>query len=254
MIFQNSQDSLDPRQSVARILQEAAAVVGSGGADAPLSPSDALSRVGLSSSYLKRRASQLSGGQAQRVAIARAIATRPSLLILDEPVSALDVSLQSQILNLLIDLQRETGTSYLFVTHDLAVARQVADRVAVMHDGRIIELGSAQDVLAGPAHPYTRALIDAVPRLGTRGPAPAAESTAEPATVDSDLDEIGRTGCAYRPRCVTWLAQGKPAVCVDVAPQLELFGTSPTGHDARCHFALPADETSRRGGRVRVRR
>jgi oligopeptide transport system ATP-binding protein len=122
-----------------------------------------LERVGLSSEHYDRYPHEFSGGQRQRIGIARALALRPTLIVADEPVSALDVSIRAQIVNLLADLQEEFGLSYLFVAHDIAIVRHVSDRIAVMHDGKIVEQGSADQVCDHPSHPYTRSLLDAVP-------------------------------------------------------------------------------------------
>jgi peptide/nickel transport system ATP-binding protein len=169
IVFQDPLAAFNPRASVRRILEdplrlyrlaereEYAAVIGA-----------ALERVGLSADLMARYPLELSGGQRQRVAIARAVMTKPDLIVLDEPVSALDVSVRAQILNLLLDLQEETGVAYLFISHDLAVVRAFADRMVVMEEGRVVESGTAEQVLANPQADATRVLIDAVPRLQQR--------------------------------------------------------------------------------------
>lgn len=166
MVFQDPLAAFNPRADVKRILEDPLRIHGLADrneyGDIAIG---ALERVGLGAEHLQRLPSELSGGQRQRVAIARAILTRPQLIVLDEPVSALDVSVRAQILNLLLDLQEETGVSYLFISHDLAVVRAFADRMAVMEEGRIVEEGMTEDVLANPQAAATRILTDAVPRL-----------------------------------------------------------------------------------------
>ena len=166
MVFQDPLAAFNPRASVKRILQDPLRINGlaaKGEYDALIDA--AVTRVGLSTDVIDRYPLELSGGQRQRVAIARAIMTKPDLIVLDEPVSALDVSVRAQILNLLLDLQEETGIAYLFISHDLAVVRAFADRIIVMDDGRIVEAGETEAVLANPQAEATRVLIDAVPRL-----------------------------------------------------------------------------------------
>lgn len=164
-VYQDPLASFDPRWTVDRILRDALAVAGRSGAAAFDSPATLLAQVGLDPALLARRPARLSGGQRQRVAIARALAARPDVLICDEPVSALDIAVQAQVLDLLDELQRRLGLGLLLISHDLGVVGHMSDEVAVMSDGRIVERGSAADVLARPAHPVTRALLAAVPRL-----------------------------------------------------------------------------------------
>ncbi|QOD45054.1 dipeptide ABC transporter ATP-binding protein [Clavibacter zhangzhiyongii] len=164
-VYQDPLASFDPRWSVERILRDALAVPGRARADAFDSPSTLLAQVGLDAAILPRRPARLSGGQRQRVAIARALAARPEVLVCDEPVSALDIAVQAQVLDLLDDLQRRLGLGLLLISHDLGVVAHMSDEVAVMSEGRVVERGSADDVLARPTHPVTRALLEAVPRL-----------------------------------------------------------------------------------------
>ncbi|MEV7692165.1 ABC transporter ATP-binding protein [Microbacterium sp. NPDC089189] len=163
VVYQNPFGSLDPRMSVARLIAEPLAAFGVARAERTGIVRDLLSQVRLAPELIERRPAQLSGGQRQRVAIARALALRPELVVLDEPVSALDVSVQEQVLQLLVDLQAEHGLTYLFISHDLGVIRQVSDRVAVMRGGRILEQASAERIFSDPGDPYTRELIGAIP-------------------------------------------------------------------------------------------
>lgn len=161
---QDPLSAFDPRWSVARIVGEALATAGGGRGERQARTVRLLEQVGLSAQHLERRPAALSGGQRQRVAIARALAPSPRLLVCDEPVSALDVSVQAQVLDLLRQLQEDLGLATLFISHDLAVVREICARVLVMKDGRIVESGPVEEVFAKPAHPYTRALLEAVPR------------------------------------------------------------------------------------------
>lgn len=164
-VFQDPLSSFDPRHTVRRVLADSLRLRGLRGAAADGEAAALLGRVGLDAELLGRRPLRLSGGQRQRVAIARALATRPEVIVCDEPVSALDVSVQAQVLDLLVDLQRELGVAYLFISHDLGVIRHLSDDVLVMKDGRVVEAGEAGQVLDHPAHPYTRELLDAVTTL-----------------------------------------------------------------------------------------
>ena len=164
MIFQDPYESLNPRHTVRTIVEEPFVIHGMGTREQRRQwASDLLAKVGLPETAMNRYPFEFSGGQRQRIGIARALALKPKLLICDEPVSALDVSIQSQVLNLLMELQREMGLSYLFISHDLAVVKHISDRIAVMYLGRIVELAPAAEIYANPIHPYTKALISAIP-------------------------------------------------------------------------------------------
>ena len=166
MIFQDPYGSLDPRQRVEKIVAEPlAALGGSGRGERRARVRASLEAVGLKASDASKHPHEFSGGQRQRIAIARALITRPRLVVADEPVSALDVSVQAQTLNLMSDLEREAGVTFLLISHDLAVVAHICETTAVMYRGRIVEIGETAALFANPAHPYTRELVDATPRL-----------------------------------------------------------------------------------------
>jgi peptide/nickel transport system ATP-binding protein len=198
MVFQDAGGSLTPWLSVGEQIKEGLRNAGVARSQLTERTRAALARVGLAPDVADYRPRQLSGGQQQRAAIARAIAVPPSLLLCDEPTSSLDVSLAATVLNLLAELREELGMALVFVTHDLAVARFIADRVAVMYLGRIVEIGPAEQVTSDPAHPYTRALLSAVPDLG-----------GEPARAKGELPSplSPPSGCAYHPRCASAIEQ-----------------------------------------------
>ena len=185
---------------------------------------DLLVAVGMRAEHLSRYPHQFSGGQRQRIAIARALALEPEVLVADEPVSALDVSIRSQVLNLMKDLQADRGLTYLFISHDLAVVRHFADRVAVMYLGRIVETAPTEALFAGPRHPYTRALIAAAPVAGRGKRVPGGALGGD---VPSPIDPP--SGCAFHPRCPR-----AEDVCRRELPPLAPAGGG--GHRAACHF------------------
>jgi len=195
-VFQDPFASLNPRMRIGEAIAEGPIAHGFvSRAQAPALAAEWLARVGLDPAFAQRLPHQFSGGQRQRVAIARALAMRPDVLICDEPVASLDVSIQAQILNLFLDLRQALGLTSLFISHDLSVVRHVSDRVAVMYLGRVVELGASRQVYADPRHPYTRALLDSVPRL-------AADEVSF-RTIQGELPSplSPPSGCAFHPRC-----------------------------------------------------
>ncbi|WP_314615245.1 ABC transporter ATP-binding protein [Streptomyces stackebrandtii] len=227
MVFQDPHSSLNPRQTVARIISDPLMVQGSSAADARKRAVDLMDLVGLIPEHIDRYPHEFSGGQAQRIGIARSLATSPRLVVADEPVSALDVSVQAQIVNLMERLQRELGLAYLFIAHDLSVVKRVCDRVAVMYLGRIVEIGVKERVYAAPAHPYTRALLSAVPL-----PDPAAERARERITLlgDPPSPAAPPPGCTFHPRCPK-----AAEICRTEAPLLRIASPGESRQVA-CHF------------------
>ena len=214
IIFQDPYSSLDPRMTVRSILEEPLIIHGTGSRmERSDRIRDLIERVGLSPEYLDRYPHEFSGGQRQRIGIARALATNPRLIIADEPVSALDVSIQAQIINLMQELRTSLGQTQLFISHDLAVVRHIADRIAVMYKGRIVEYGTESDLFLHPAHPYTILLLESVPVAGKgrkkRGSVPALDETAKPAQL---------RGCPFYPRCTRSLRE-----CTMTMPELREF-------------------------------
>ncbi len=227
IVFQDTHSSLNPRKTVRQALGDALRMRGMGRADRAGRAAALLEQVGLGARFLDRYPHELSGGQRQRVGLARALAMEPEFLIADEPVSSLDVSLQAQMLNLLMRLREDLGLTMLFISHDLAVVNRISNRVAVMYAGRIVEHGTTAEVLRAPAHPYTQALLAAIPTGRPGRPASP--------TVGGDAVDLSRLppGCPFAGRCPVAMS-----VCRDVYPAA--IDLSPT-HRAECHLlGMPA--------------
>lgn len=227
LVFQDPLGSLSPRMKIGDIVAEPLKALqpALSADERRLRAAAMLERVGLGSELLTKTAQEISGGQAQRVGIARALIVKPKLLICDEPVSALDVSVQAQIVNLLADLQREQNLAMLFIAHDLSVVRQLASRVLVMYLGRVLEQGRADDLYERPKHPYTRALLDAVPQLSA--PAPRKRRLFAPKP-SAPAPQHAPMGCVFHPRCP--LAEH---ACVQSVPLLRRVDEE---QYAACHF------------------
>ena len=235
MVFQDPYSSLNPRRTVGSIIAEPLSIhgIGDDGEGRTQAVKELMQQVGLSPEHHNRYPHEFSGGQRQRIGIARALALRPRLIVLDEPVSALDVSIQAQVINLLGELQHELGLTYLLVAHDLSVVRYVADRIAVMYLGKLVEVAAARELFEKPIHPYTLSLYSAIPvpdpvegrareRLVLRGDPPS--PVAPP------------PGCRFHTRC-PWATE----ICSEIEPPLARF---PNGHLAACHHPqnVSADE------------
>jgi peptide/nickel transport system ATP-binding protein len=227
MIFQDPFSSLNPRMRVGEIIGEPLTI------HQHVSPAskrdtilDLMKKVGLSQEHYARYPHEFSGGQRQRIGIARALAVSPRVIIADEPVSALDLSIQAQIINLMQELQREYGLSYLFIAHDLSVVRHMSDRIAIMYLGRIVEIGERHAVFSNFLHPYTEALIAAIPRVTPGGPT-------EKAVLQGDIPSllVPPTGCPFHTRC----PYAELPICATVPPPLE---EKEPDHFCSCHFSL----------------
>jgi peptide/nickel transport system ATP-binding protein/oligopeptide transport system ATP-binding protein len=239
MIFQDPYSSLNPRMTVGEIVREPLVVHRIGTKEEQLAKvAGLLDVVGLSAEMMDRYPHEFSGGQRQRIGVARALALDPKLVIADEPVSALDVSVQSQVLNLMTRLQRERGLTYLFITHDLSVVEHMSDTIAIMYLGRIVEHGRAEAIFARPAHPYTRALIAAIPE-----PDPSKRAEAPPVRGETPSPIAPPPGCPFHPRCPYAI----PA-CKEVLPPLEpVIASTPTGGAAAGSSAVPPQVAGRNG-------
>ncbi len=236
MIFQDPYASLNPRMTVSAIVREPLDVHGIGtGEERRERVRELLTTVGLNPEYGVRYPHEFSGGQRQRIGVARALAVNPDLIVADEPISALDVSIQAQILNLLERLQGQFGLTYLFIAHDLSVVRHISDRIAVMYLGRIVEVAGSRELNTQPLHPYTVALLSAIPI-----PDPAVEATRRRIILKGDVPSPANppSGCRFHTRC--WLRErlGNPARCVEEDPQMRALSA---GHEVACHFAEEVD-------------
>ncbi|MBM6917383.1 ABC transporter ATP-binding protein [Intestinimonas butyriciproducens] len=225
MIFQDPYSSLDPRMTIAEIISEGMTVHNHmTNQEKQEKVNELLGKVGLTEDYANRFAHELSGGQRQRIGIARALAVEPEFIVCDEPISALDVSIQAQIINLLIKLQKENHLTYLFISHDLSVVRHISDRVGIMYLGSMVELGSSQAIFGQPLHPYTKALISAIPEAD-----PDAEKTRKRIPLEGEVPSPidPPSGCKFRPRC---------AYATDkCAQEIPAWEEAAPGHFVACH-------------------
>ncbi|WP_321496084.1 ABC transporter ATP-binding protein [uncultured Desulfobacter sp.] len=214
MIFQDPFESLNPRQTIQQILEEKYRIHGAGNLDLENEVSGLLEKVGLPADVLSRFPHEFSGGQRQRIGIARAISMSPQIIVCDEPVSALDVSVQSKILNLLLNLQETLGLTYVFISHDLSVVRHISDRIAVMYLGKMVEIADAGTIYTRPAHPYTRALLSAVP-------VPDPEKTGKRMVLKGEIPSVENPppGCRFHTRCPDVMP-----ICREKEPVLEATG------------------------------
>jgi peptide/nickel transport system ATP-binding protein len=226
-VFQDPISSLNPRKTIRQIMEAPLKLLhGMDAAARAKRIAEIFDTVSLREEFLDRYPHEFSGGQAQRIGIARALAAEARILILDEPVSALDVSVQAQVLNLLADLKARLGLTYLFISHDLAVVEAVSDRIAVLYFGSVVELGRAEDVFRAPRHPYTKLLADSAPVVGRPLTAPEAKDTELPDPLNPP------SGCSFRARCSRATER-----CAAEVPPL----TGPAGrHPAACHHPLDA--------------
>ena len=235
IIFQDPYSSLNPRMTVGSIINEPLEThnLGSGKARTER-VRELLQLVGLNPSFTNRYPHEFSGGQRQRIGVARALAVEPEFIVCDEPISALDVSIQAQVLNLLVELREQFGLTYLFIAHDLSVVRHISDRVGVMYLGKLVELGPPAQIYAAPGHPYTRALLSAVPI-----PDPKAERRRKRVILTGDVPSPANppSGCRFHTRCWLYERLGRPENCRTEDPELR---TVAPDHRAACHYAEEA--------------
>ncbi len=232
IIFQDPYSSLDPRQTVGQIIEEGVATHGyykRGSKEMREYVLETMKKCGLEGYVVGRYPHQFSGGQRQRICIARALAVRPKFVVCDECVSALDVSIQSQILNLLCDLKEKEGLTYLFISHDLSVVRYISDRLGVMYLGRLVEWGDSEKVFENPAHPYTQALVSAIPSLD--------EKKGERILLKGSVSAAADFGCPFRNRC--FMAK---EICAQFPKAVEVE----KGHFALCHFARQENKKAKK--------
>ncbi|MCP4443996.1 MAG: ATP-binding cassette domain-containing protein [Myxococcales bacterium] len=233
IIFQDPYASLNPRMTVGATVAEPVEIfsIAKNNSEKERIVAELLNRVGLPVDAANRYPHEFSGGQRQRVGIARALAVKPKFIVCDEPISALDVSIQAQIVNLLQDLQKAEDLTYLFISHDLQVVRHICDRVAVMYLGKVVEIADVSSLYSVPLHPYTQALLSAVP---VADPSVKHERIILGGDVPSPIDPP--TGCAFHPRCQV---ANKPPACFQKVPKLRKLGVA---HQAACHFAQRHDQ------------
>jgi len=238
IIFQDPYGSLDPRMTVGSIVSEPIETHHLASGDAKKERvAELLRLVGLDPKYVSRYPHEFSGGQRQRIGVARALAVEPEFIVCDEPISALDVSIQAQVLNLLTDLRSRLGLTYLFVAHDLSVVKHISDRVAVMYLGKVVEIGPPDQLYAAPGHPYSRALLSAVPV-----PDPVSERKRRRVILKGDVPSPVNPppGCRFHTRCWLYERLGKPESCRTIDPPLEVLSGE---HRAACHYAAEALKT-----------
>jgi oligopeptide transport system ATP-binding protein len=235
IIFQDPYGSLNPRMTVGSIIAEPIETHNlARGAAKVERVKELLRLVGLNPNYTNRYPHEFSGGQRQRIGVARSLAVEPEFIVCDEPISALDVSIQAQVLNLLIELREQFGLTYLFIAHDLSVVRHISDRVGVMYLGKLVEIGPPSAIYETPAHPYSRALLSAVPI-----PDPKAERRRKRVILTGDVPSPANPppGCRFHTRCWLYERLGRPENCREVEPELRVVGND---HRAACHYAEEA--------------
>jgi oligopeptide transport system ATP-binding protein len=233
MIFQDPFGSLNPRRRIGSIIGDPFAIHGvASGADRKRRVQELMELVGLNPEHYNRFPAEFSGGQRQRIGVARALALRPKLIVCDEPVSALDVSIQAQIINLLDDLQNEFDLTYVFIAHDLSVVRHVSDRIAVMYLGKIVEIAETKEIFDHPRHPYTNALLSAIPEID-QGDGDGARPQRILLRGDPHSAVDPPSGCRFHPRC----PKGRPH-CAEEEPPLEAMAGDPRTHAVACHYPV----------------